>query len=946
MRAIGLVALRLWVLVLLVAGALGATSAVAQTTTLTYTYDTLGRVTSVTDGAGNTTTYTYDAAGNRTQYVVVVSKVTVHNVSVNVTENTTNDNIPLSISGGTPTSVAVSTQASHGTATASGITIAYTPAANYLGSDSFQYTATNSAGTSAPATVSITVLPPPPIANAVSVTVNQNSTNNPVPLNITGGPAASVAVATQASHGTATASGTTITYTPTNAYFGPDSFTYIASNAGGTSAPATVTVTVNQIPPVANTTTVTILENTTKNAIALNVTGGTPTSASVFNVPLHGTTNVSGSTITYTPTSGYIGSDEFTYQVSNAAGSSQVADVDITVLPPPPIANNVSVSVPANTANSAVPLNITGGTPTSVAAFTQPSHGAVNIVSNTNMNYTPNNGYFGPDSFEYTASNTGGTSAPATVTVTVNAPPPVANNVSATVNQNSTNNSIALNVTGGPPTSVSVFGAPQHGTASASGTSITYTPTSGYTGSDSFGYEATNAAGTSAAATVSITVAPIAPVANNVSATVAENSTNNLLTLNITGGTATSVAVPSGPSNGSVAIQGGTSISYTPNNGFSGTDSFQYTASNSTGTSAPATVSISVSPPAPVAGNVSATVNENSSNDPIALNITGGAPTSVSVFTNPQHGTASASGTSITYTPNSGYTGSDSFSYEASNAAGTSSAATITINVAPIPPVANNVSANVAANSTNNLIALSITGGTATSVAVPSGPSNGSVAIQGGTSISYTPNNGFSGSDSFTYTASNSTGTSAPATVSITVANTPPQTANVSTTVAENSTNNPIALNITGGAPTSVSVFTTPQNGTATASGTSITYTPNAGFSGSDSFSYEASNAAGTSGASNVSITVTPPPPVANNVSATVSENSVTNTITFNITGGTPTSVTITAQPANGSASVNGTSSAFYTPAHNFTGSDSFQYTATNAGGASAPATVSITVTP
>ncbi|MFG3757383.1 Ig-like domain-containing protein, partial [Klebsiella pneumoniae] len=46
-------------------------------------------------------------------------------------------------------------------------------------------------------------------------------------------------------HGTATVSGGSITYTPNPSYSGMDSFTYTASNAGGTTAPATITVTVS-----------------------------------------------------------------------------------------------------------------------------------------------------------------------------------------------------------------------------------------------------------------------------------------------------------------------------------------------------------------------------------------------------------------------------------------------------------------------------------------------------------------------------------------------------------------------------------------------------------------------------------------------------------------------------------------------------------------------------
>ncbi|MBF4802201.1 putative Ig domain-containing protein, partial [Aeromonas hydrophila] len=52
-------------------------------------------------------------------------------------------------------------------------------------------------------------------------------------------------IASAASNGIATASGTSITYTPAAGYAGSDSFTYTATNANGTSSPATVTITVS-----------------------------------------------------------------------------------------------------------------------------------------------------------------------------------------------------------------------------------------------------------------------------------------------------------------------------------------------------------------------------------------------------------------------------------------------------------------------------------------------------------------------------------------------------------------------------------------------------------------------------------------------------------------------------------------------------------------------------
>jgi hypothetical protein len=86
------------------------------------------------------------------------------------------------------------------------------------------------------------------------------------------------------------------------------------------------------------------------------------------------------------------------------------------------------------------------------------------------------------------------------------------------------------------------------------------------------------------------------PVAHAVSATVAHGSHNNPITLSLSGGAATSVAVSTAASHGT-ATATGTSITYTPAAGYGGPDSFSYTATNATGTSAPATVTLTVSDP-------------------------------------------------------------------------------------------------------------------------------------------------------------------------------------------------------------------------------------------------------------------------------------------------------------------------------------------------------------
>lgn len=152
-------------------------------------------------------------------------------------------------SGGTaPYAYAVTAGALPGGLSLNASTGAITGTPSALGTFNFSVTATDSSTGMGPYTAiqsyAITVIDVAPVAGNSSLTVAYDASATNVPLSLSGGAPTSLAIGTAPLHGSAMVSGTTITYQPTAGYAGPDSFTYTATNSGGTSAPATVTITV------------------------------------------------------------------------------------------------------------------------------------------------------------------------------------------------------------------------------------------------------------------------------------------------------------------------------------------------------------------------------------------------------------------------------------------------------------------------------------------------------------------------------------------------------------------------------------------------------------------------------------------------------------------------------------------------------------------------------
>jgi len=124
---------------------------------------------------------------------------------------------------------ALASAPANGSASLSGNTVTYTPAANYNGTDSFTFTVSDGAATSSAATVSITInaVNDTPSATAQSVSGNEDA---PQSITLAGsnpdGGSLTYALASNPSHGSASLSGNTVTYTPAANYNGSDSFTF------------------------------------------------------------------------------------------------------------------------------------------------------------------------------------------------------------------------------------------------------------------------------------------------------------------------------------------------------------------------------------------------------------------------------------------------------------------------------------------------------------------------------------------------------------------------------------------------------------------------------------------------------------------------------------------------------------------------------------------------
>jgi ELWxxDGT repeat protein len=237
---------------------------------------------------------------------------------------------------------------------------------------------------------------------------------------------------------------------------------------------------------------------------------------------------------------------------------------------------------------------------------------------------------------------------------------------------------------------------------------------------------------------------------------------------------AVTFATVAGPSSGTLdAFDPDTgAFSYRGSTNFAGADAFTFSAASGGMVSAPATVDVTLAPveDAPIASSQAVVVAEDTP-APITLSASDpdGDPLTFVVGSGPAHGSLSAAGPVVTYTPNANYSGSDSFTYSAHDASASSQTVTVSITVTPVndAPVAidQTISTREVSRHTVRLAATDVDSANLT-YTVSQNPAHGTLS---GTAplLVYAPQPGFVGDDVFHFTASDGSATSQPATVTV-----------------------------------------------------------------------------------------------------------------------------------------------------------------------------------
>ncbi|MBR8538062.1 tandem-95 repeat protein, partial [Carboxylicivirga sediminis] len=890
-----------------------------------------------------------------------------------------------------PSSVTIITQVSNGTLTvnANG-TVDYTPNSNYNGSDAFAYEVSDTDGYTDQASVNITItaVNDAPNLAADSYTINEDT---PIDMNVLGNDSdvensvepSSIQIEASATNGTVTINGDyTIRYEPNLNFNGSDSFSYSAADADGLRSQANVEITItpaNDAPVFTSSP----LEEATQDApynysITTNdVDGDTPTIDAVFSASwLSFTDNGNGTaTLSGTPTNDDI----------------NVYPIEITVSDGT-LSNTQSFSISVNNANDApvftsTPVeSATEDTPYTynvsasdidvgeIPVFTMESGPTwLTLTDNTDgtavLTGTPLNEHVGTHNVTLRAADAA-TYAEQTFTVTVtntNDAPVFTSSPIITIDED-TEYDYSITCSDDDGNAISIQGVviptwltfTDNGNGSAS---LTGTPTNSQVGQHAVSLSVSDGtATTSQNFTIEVVNVNDAPVLSDANYSTPENTPVSILFVDISEDVdgnidATSLRVVQQPNDGSVSIDPSSgNMTYTPEDGFSGTDRFTVRVNDTDGANSNiASIEILVSNEAPNAVNDSYTTDEDT---PVVCDVLENdidpqdniLANTLSITNQPTKGVVSVNGSNgtITYTPNANENGADSFTYEVCDADGYCDQATVSMNINPVndPPVINGDSYVLNEDQSMDLPILDNDTDidseiNPASLAITSDATNGTLTINSN-SITYTPNQDYNGNDSFSYSVADEQGLSGEATVNLTInpVNDRPiamddegetsDVASIVINVAANDIDVDNNLNLA-----SIMITRAPDHGTATVNGSTgnVTYIPDLNYYGADTYQYQICDTDGECSTATVRLTVRTgnAQPIADPIYKVVGEDGVLTNIrplesvidpNGNLDNG---SLTIEVEPQHGEVTLQN-EIVTYKPFENYYGNDTIVY--------------------
>ena len=525
------------------------------------------------------------------------------------------------------------------------------------------------------------------------------------------------------------------------------------------------------------------------------------------------------------------------------------------------------------------------------------------------------------------------------------------------------------------------------GTNAANGTvvvdafgSFEYTPDADFNGTDSFTYTVTDLEGAMDTGTISLTVNPVNddPVTEpfiEISGDEDTTISGTITAIDVDGdaltfspGAFVNIDGRTSGGFGTVSVNADGSFDYVPDANFNGIDFFDVTVDDGNGGFATANVDVIVNP-----------VNDapTAVPDPAVIQIVEDTPLLVdSVFeafddidlgdfnsseeltltleTQPTNGSAAFVDTGFGYIPSLNFNGTDSFEVRGTDAAGAFVIQSFDVEVAPVndAPIASAGSLSGDEDTAlSGSVAATDVDGDALSFAIGTGAANGAAVVASNGDVTYTPDADFNGTDSFTYTVSDGNGGIATETVSVTVApvnDAPVASAGSLSGDEDTALSGSVAATDVDGDALTFAIGTGAANGAAVvASNGDVTYTPDADFNGTDSFTYTVSDGNGGTANETVNVTVNRVNdlPIAAGLILMGDEDTLlSGIVTAADVDGDVLTFALESDATNGAATVAANGDVTYTPNADFNGTDSFIYTVSDGNGGTTTETVQITV--